>query len=113
MKIDITQGELIFGETSGREIIDAIKSATKSVKIISQKVSPIYAQILKELSDQNLQVRLITSENVDKSCYSFLMRENYHIDHKGIAAKKRDEKIAIISLILGIVLLFNSPIFTL
>lgn len=106
MRIDISQGELLLGRSVGLEIVNAIQNAKESIRIISQQVSPRFAQLLREKKDQGINVRLITTENIVNDCYPHFITRNKHSDEKGITAKKKDTRIAVACLATGLLLLF-------
>ena len=108
MQIEISEGMLLIGRTVGSEIISVIENATKSIRVISQQVSPRYVQLLRAKNEQGINVQLITTENNDSRCYSHLITRNEHADEKGIAAKSRDIKIAIVCLVVGILMLLTN-----
>lgn len=60
-----------LGRGYGLEILEAIKKAEKSVKIVSPYLSASYLEELVKLSEKGIKITLITSDNLTESSNTF------------------------------------------
>lgn len=86
--------KIFLGRKHGLQILDAIKNAKKSVKIVSPYLSPSYLEELVKLNEKGVQITLITSDGLNEGGsrystfkHSDIIKQKKTIDFK--AKKKR------------------------
>ena len=97
-----------LGRGKGIEILNAIKQAKTSVKIVSPYLSPDYTKELIHLHDKGVQITLITCDNLETNNWSDfkpsdIIKKEPIIDKKVKQLKKRISLVALIFLIIFIV----------
>jgi len=86
--------DIYIGKEAGVGLLDDIKSARKSVKIVSPYLSPSLIKLLINLRYRNLDVELITSDKIedykgdDEKNIFQLIRQNKKVDQTAIAVRK-------------------------
>jgi len=66
MKTYSNHNEIYIGRKQGLQILNAVKNAKKSVKIVSPYLSPGYLEELVNLRKKGVQITLITSDNLEQ-----------------------------------------------
>ncbi|MCK4653321.1 MAG: phospholipase D family protein [Candidatus Cloacimonetes bacterium] len=98
--------DIYIGKGAGKKLLDDIENAKKSVKVVSPYLSPFLIKELIKLRKRNLEVELITTDNIEDFYGSYeknilkLIIQNVETDE--VAVEKR-EKWKDISKILAIV----------
>lgn len=68
--ISVTNGNIYLGQDTGKEVINDIKNAKKTLKIISPYLSSPYVNELVSLHNKNVDVQLITTDKIkDKNLH--------------------------------------------
>ena len=57
--------DIYIGIGAGKKLLHDIENAQKSVKIVSPFLSPDYIKILIELKEKGLDIKLITSDEIE------------------------------------------------
>jgi phosphatidylserine/phosphatidylglycerophosphate/cardiolipin synthase-like enzyme len=70
MEINSYHDKIILGRGKGMEIMDTIKKAKRSVKVVSPYLSPDYIKELVKLHHQGKSVCLITCDNIETNRWS-------------------------------------------
>ena len=122
MRTTSNKDTIYIGRNAGEEILEAIKQAKKSVKIVSPYLSADYLKVLVNLSKSGKEITLIACDKLNESSFSDF-RISDIIKSKKIAIPESKEKrmknlkiggiiliLSIISLVLGI---FQSLLFIL
>lgn len=116
--------DIYIGEGAGKKLLNDMRNARKSVKIVSPYLSPLLIAELINLRKKNLYVELITTDNIEdfnenpKKNIHKLIKQNREIDK--IAVEKREKwkdisKILIyigfglLSILIGIAYYFKDP----
>ncbi len=110
--------KISLGRGNGMEILKAIKNAKTSVKIVSPYLSPDYIKELIKLHNKNVQITLITCDNLETNNWSDfkhsdIINRTKIEDNKLSKArklKKKLVKISLIFLLISIVSFFLSVI---
>lgn len=82
--------KIYLGPKAGGRILDAIKNAKKSVKILSPYTTPTYVESLLKLQKKGIEVSLITSDNVEldqnghfsQMTHKDLVKQNVHVNEE-------------------------------
>ena len=65
------KNQIYIGREAGKEILNKIKNAKKSVKVVSPYLSPDYIKDLIRLHKKGVEITLITSDNIcEENAYS-------------------------------------------
>jgi len=84
MKTYSNHDEIFIGRKQGLQILNAVKNAKKSVKIVSPYLTPSYLEELVNLRKKGVQITLITSDDVEQG------RGNYsNFKHSDIIKQKK------------------------
>ena len=117
MKTTSNKNQISLGRGYGYEILNAVKNAKKSVKIISPYLSASYLDELVSLSKKKVEVTLITSDNLTEqnSNYSFddskIIKQEKIINPQAKQKKKNLKIFSMSLLLIGFIILFFSIAF--
>ncbi|WP_299781279.1 phospholipase D-like domain-containing protein [uncultured Formosa sp.] len=87
--------DIYIGKGAGKKLLADIRNARKSIKIVSPYLSPLLITELIKLKKRNLEVELITTDNIEDFNESYkknihkLIKQNIETDY--IAVKKRQK----------------------
>jgi len=70
MRTNSSKDTIYIGQNAGTELMDTIKNAKKSVKIVSPYLSPAYLSELVKLSIKGIKITLITCDEIKENMYS-------------------------------------------
>jgi phosphatidylserine/phosphatidylglycerophosphate/cardiolipin synthase-like enzyme len=112
MKTDSNKDEITLGRKAGLEILDSIKKAKKSIKIVSPYLSSSYLEELVNLSKKGIEITLITcdklTDNRDYSKFSkfevqdVIKQGNKIIDPEIKKSKKRGMKSSLVIFLISL-----------
>lgn len=68
--------DIYIGKGAGKKLLNDIQNARRSIKIVSPYLSPFLISELIQLNKRNLDIQLITSDNIED--YEGLYRKNIH-----------------------------------
>jgi phosphatidylserine/phosphatidylglycerophosphate/cardiolipin synthase-like enzyme len=107
--------KISLGRGKGIEILKAIKNAKSSVKIVSPYLSPDYIKELIKLHNKNVQITLISCDNLETNNWSDFKHSDIinrtKIEDKALKKlKKKLVRISLIFLIISIIIFFLSTI---
>lgn len=107
--------KISLGRGNGMEILKAVKNAKSSVKIVSPYLSPNYIKELIKLHNKNIQITLITCDNLETNSWSDfkpsdIINRTKIEDSKAKKLKKKLVGVSLIFLLISIVGFFLSVI---
>ena len=118
MKTYSNHDEIYLGRKHGTQILNAVKSAKKSVKIVSPYLSPSYLEELVNLRKKGVQVTLITSDNLEQGRggysnfkHSDIIKQKKIFNQQAKDKKTRGFIISITFLIMSVIFLILSLFF--
>jgi phosphatidylserine/phosphatidylglycerophosphate/cardiolipin synthase-like enzyme len=93
--------KISLGRGKGMEILKAIKNAKSSVKIVSPYLSPDYIKELIKLHNKNVQITLITCDNLETNRWSDFKHSDIinRTKIENTKSRKLKKKLLVISLI--------------
>jgi len=87
--------DIYIGKGAGKKLLNDIRNAKSSIKIVSPYLSPLLISELIDLKKRNLEIGLITTDNIEDFYGTYeknihkLIIQNRETDNK--AVEKRDE----------------------
>lgn len=102
----INSGEVYIGRNAGERIITDLESATKSIKIVTPYISTDFVDLLTSISNSNLEITLILSDDfIEKEykrteIFKKLIKQIQHTDKR----KKKKRRIGLISVCISYLL---------
>ena len=89
----MVEKDLYIGRNAGKELLEDIHNAKKSVKIISPYLSATYVEQLIEVKEKGVDVSLITADKVETDNYSEftltdIIKQKVHVDENALQERK-------------------------
>jgi phosphatidylserine/phosphatidylglycerophosphate/cardiolipin synthase-like enzyme len=87
--------DIYIGKGAGKKLLDDIENAKKSVKVVSPYLSPFLIKELIKLRKRNLEVELITTDNIEDFYGSYeknidkLIIQNVETDEEAVEKRER------------------------
>lgn len=106
LQTTIKDADLYIGRNAGKQIIQSIRSARKSIKIVSPYVSSDYLDMLLDKHHAGISVSLITSTEIDdghgsKGMYKKVINQNRHTDERIKIKRDKGMKYMVASIIIS------------
>ncbi|MDR2036710.1 MAG: phospholipase D family protein [Bacteroidales bacterium] len=103
--------DIYIGKGAGKKLLNDIQNARKSIKIVSPYLSPFLISELISLHQRNIEVELITTDNIEDFSGSYeknihkLIIQNRETDQKAVEKRKKWKSIVNILTFIDIVIL--------
>jgi phosphatidylserine/phosphatidylglycerophosphate/cardiolipin synthase-like enzyme len=100
--------DIYIGKGAGKKLLNDISSAKKSIKIVSPYLSPFLVAKLISFKERNLEVELITTDNLEDFYGSYeknihkLIIQNRETDHDAVKRREKWKNISKILTYIGI-----------
>lgn len=117
MKTISNKDEISIGRQYGLEILEVIKNAKNSIKIVSPYLSPSYLKELVKLQKRGISITLITSDELETNQYSDfahkdVIKQKKIINQELQQEKKKLKRTSIAFVLIGLITLFLSIFFS-
>lgn len=109
MRTTSSKDSIYLGRNAGEEILEAIKQAKKSVKIVSPYLSADYLKVLVNLSKSGKEITLIACDKLDESSFSDFRISDIIKSNKVLIPESKEKRIK--NLKIGGIILILSIIF--
>lgn len=105
--------DIYIGKGAGKKLLNDIRNAKKSIKIVSPYLSPFLVSKLISFKERNLEVELITTDNLEDFYGAYeknihkLIIQNRETDHDAVEKREKWKDISKILTYIGIGLLLT------